>query len=58
MDGAVANAVGPYGRLLDDLGAGLQPCEGATSANRRYDKRAYVFHGTVTAASVRLRLQP
>ncbi|QTA36621.1 putative transposase [Streptomyces sp. CA-256286] len=24
----------------------------------RYDKRAYVFHGTVTAAAVRLRLRP
>lgn len=58
MDSAVANAVGLHGRLPDDLGADLQPCEGATSANRRYDNKAYVFHGTVTAASVRLRLQP
>lgn len=24
----------------------------------RYDKRAYVFHGTVTAASIRFRLKP
>ncbi|MGH3468400.1 MAG: IS5/IS1182 family transposase, partial [Thermocrispum sp.] len=24
----------------------------------RYDKRAYVFHGTVTAAAIRLWLRP
>jgi transposase len=24
----------------------------------RYDKRAYVFHGTVTAASIRLWIKP
>ena len=29
--GAVANAVRVLGRLLDDLGAGLQPCEGSGS---------------------------
>jgi transposase len=32
--------------------------KGFRAAATRYDKRAYVFHGTVTVASIRLWLRP
>jgi hypothetical protein len=55
-------------RLIPVMEGNLAPAPVASAATRRltnfravatrYDKRAYVFHGTVTVAAIRLRPRP